>query len=95
MNFSLIFFTSGMKALTSLVVVAPHYAVDYQMIVMECLENPDAAIQRKVSLIGFVLINHWNTLDKQIQDVQELAVKIIDWQRYSHGMWPNEVYFSI
>lgn len=39
-----------MKALTSLVVVAPHYAVDYQMIVMECLENPDAAIQRKVHL---------------------------------------------
>lgn len=50
----------GMKALTSLVVVAPHYAVDYQMIVMECLENPDAAIQRKTLELMYQMANRIN-----------------------------------
>lgn len=50
----------GMKALTSLVVVAPHYAVDYQMIVMECLENPDAAIQRKTLELMYQMANPVN-----------------------------------
>ena len=27
--------------------------------------------------------------------VQESAEKFIDWPRYSHGMRPNEIYFSI
>ncbi|XP_014768030.1 AP-4 complex subunit epsilon-1 isoform X2 [Octopus bimaculoides] len=50
----------GMKSLTALVIVAPKYAVEYQMIIMEYLENPDPAIQRKTLELMYQIANPAN-----------------------------------
>ncbi|GAB1601186.1 AP-4 complex subunit epsilon-1-like isoform X2 [Argonauta hians] len=50
----------GMKSLTALVVVAPKYAVEYQKIIMEYLENPDSAIQRKTLELMYQIANPVN-----------------------------------
>ena len=39
----------GITALASLVLINPKYAADYQGVVMDCLEDPDETIKRKVS----------------------------------------------
>ena len=44
-------FILGLKALTSLVEVSPHYAVGHQKAVINCLEDPDQTIQMKVTII--------------------------------------------
>ena len=39
---------SGIKSLAALVQVEPKIALDYQMIVMECLDDVDETLKRKV-----------------------------------------------
>ena len=39
---------TGITSLASLVQVEPKYALDYQMIVIDCLDDPDETLKRKV-----------------------------------------------
>ena len=43
-----IFVPSGINSLAALVQVEPKIALDYQMIVMECLDDVDETLKRKV-----------------------------------------------
>ena len=46
----LLFFfgATGVKALIGLVKVDPYFVMDYQNMIVECLEHSDQSIQRKV-----------------------------------------------
>lgn len=47
----------GLKALSHVVKINSGYALEHQDVVIDCLEHPDATIQRKVGCRVFDLVN--------------------------------------
>ena len=40
----------GINALTAIVAVSPKFAMEHQLVVIECLDDPDETLKRKVSV---------------------------------------------